>query len=294
MNHSTAFGDGGAFRAIFFEEAQEHLAGTEAILLRLDTDAPSPDDLNAIFRAVHSIKGSAAMLGFDEIAALTHVLENLLDLLRKGERTIDRADVDAMLEAGDIVKSQVAHHRGLIEKAPDGSAVEAMLRQRVTLPGASGVAGPRQRTFSVRLGPLAEPIDGGELDMMLAGLAEMGSLANQSVDNRAGGVVCFEVGLEGSEMDLRSVLSLVVAPAQIAVQANDAATAPTVAATAAPRDTPAPAAAWTPAQHEANEIFVDPVEFRRGKVPRADGPSAPQPAAPPAGNDPAVELFVTP
>ena len=83
---SPAFGDGGAFRAIFFEEAQEHLAGTEAILLRLDTDAPVRDDLNAIFRAVHSIKGSAAMLGFEEIAALTHVLENLLDLLRKGER----------------------------------------------------------------------------------------------------------------------------------------------------------------------------------------------------------------
>lgn len=122
MNHSTAFGDGGAFRAIFFEEAQEHLAGTEAILLRLDTEAPSPDDLNAIFRAVHSIKGSAAMLGFDEIAALTHVLENLLDLLRKGERPIDRADVDAMLEAGDIVKSQVAHHRGLISEAQIGRA----------------------------------------------------------------------------------------------------------------------------------------------------------------------------
>ena len=95
------------------------------------------------------------------------------------------------------------------------------MRQRVTVPGAVGVAGPRLRTFSVRLGPLAEPIDAGELDMMLAGLAEMGSLANQSVDNRAGGVVCFDVGLEGSEMDLRSVLSLVVAPEQIAVQANE-------------------------------------------------------------------------
>src|SRR5215208_1973929 len=116
---SPGFGDGGAFRAIFFEEAQEHLAGTEEILLRLDTDEPSPDDLNAIFRAVHSIKGSAAMLGFKEIAGLAHVFENLLDLLRKGERPMERADVDAMLEAGDIVKSQVAHHRGLLDEALD-------------------------------------------------------------------------------------------------------------------------------------------------------------------------------
>jgi two-component system chemotaxis sensor kinase CheA len=295
MNHSTAFGDGGAFRAIFFEEAQEHLAGTEAALLRLDTDAPSPDDLNSIFRAVHSIKGSAAMLGFDEIAALTHVFENLLDLLRKGDRAIDRADVDAMLEAGDIVKSQVAHHRGLIGEAPDRAAVEALLRQRVALPGASGVAGPSQRTFAVRLGPLAEPIAAGDLEMMLAGLAEMGSLVNQSVDNRAGGLVCFDVGLAGSEMDLRSVLSLVVAPELIAVQASaGAATAPGPAATAAPAEASAPAAAWAPAQHEANELFVDPVEFRRGRAPQPTDSPAARPAAAPHHEDPAVEFFVTP
>ena len=161
---SPGFGDGGAFRAIFFEEAQEHLAGTEEILLRLDTNAPDPDDLNAIFRAVHSIKGSAAMLGFDEIAALTHVLENLLDLLRKGERAMAKADVDAMLEAGDIVKSQVAHHLGLVGAAPDASAAQARLRERVAFVGtAVAPAGPASRSFSVRLGPLAGPIDAAEI-----------------------------------------------------------------------------------------------------------------------------------
>lgn len=83
---SSALGDADTFREIFFEETQEHLANVEAILLRLDTDAPLPDDLNAIFRAVHSIKGSAGMLGCTDVAALTHLQENLLDLLRKGER----------------------------------------------------------------------------------------------------------------------------------------------------------------------------------------------------------------
>jgi two-component system chemotaxis sensor kinase CheA len=295
MNHSMAFGDGGAFQAIFFEEAQEHLAGTEAILLRLDTEAPSPDDLNAIFRAVHSIKGSAAMLGFDEIAALTHVLENLLDLLRKGERPIDRADVDAMLEAGDIVKSQVAHHRGLISEAPDGASVAALLRQRVTLPGTSG-AGPMSRSFSVRLGPLAAPIDAPDLDMMLAGLAEMGSLGNQVIDNSAGGMVCFDVALEGTEMDLRSVLSLVVAPEHIAVQAHQAASmGGTAGRTVASNNGAGPVAPWTPAQHDANEIFVDPVEFRRGKPPLADRAPAPLPVGhTPADPEGGIDLFVTP
>jgi two-component system chemotaxis sensor kinase CheA len=295
MNHSTAFGDGGAFRAIFFEEAQEHLAGTEAILLRLDTQAPSPDDLNAIFRAVHSIKGSAAMLGFDEIAALTHVFENLLDLLRKGERPLDRADVDAMLEAGDIVKSQVAHHRGLVSEAPDGTSVAALLRQRVTLPGTSG-AGPMSRSFSVRLGPLAAPIDAPDLDMMLAGLAEMGSLGNRVIDNSAGGMVCFDVALEGSEMDLCSVLSLVVAPEHIAVQAHESASVGGAAGrTVASNNGAGPIAAWTPAQHDANEIFVDPVEFRRGKPPLADRAPAPLPVGrAPADPEGGIDLFVTP
>jgi two-component system, chemotaxis family, sensor kinase CheA len=282
---SPAFGDGGAFRAIFFEEAQEHLAGTEAILLRLDTDAPSPDDLNAIFRAVHSIKGSAGMLGFSEIAALTHVLENLLDLLRKGDRAIAKADVDAMLEAGDIVKSQVDHHLGLLGAAPDSTEAVARLRERVAFAGDAGQtsAGPKRRSFDVRLGPLAVPIDAPELEMMLAGLGEMGSLSKQAIDNQAGGLVCFEVELEGSEFDLRSVLSLVVPPEQIAIVVADDPAARQAPAQVVQSSLPCPA------QDEANELFVDPVEFKRGKAPLR---VAETPSAGPA--EVAVDLFVTP
>ena len=150
---SNSFGDPVAFRTIFFEEAQEHLANVEAILLRMDTDAPHPDDLNAIFRAVHSIKGSAAMLGCAEIAALTHLQENLLDLLRKDERPITVDDVNAMLKAGDVLRLQVLHRRGSLPEAPDAAAVEALLRERVAQPAADaghGHAGPVTRSFRVR------------------------------------------------------------------------------------------------------------------------------------------------
>src|SRR4029079_8509709 len=123
---ANAFGDPVAFRTIFFEEAQEHLANVEAILLRMDTDAPHPDDLNAIFRAVHSIKGSAAMLGCSEIAALTHLQENLLDLLRKNERPLATEDIEAMLRAGDVLRLQVQHRRGSRPEAPDAAEVEAL------------------------------------------------------------------------------------------------------------------------------------------------------------------------
>ena len=176
---SNSFGDPVAFRTIFFEEAQEHLANVEAVLLRMDTDAPHPDDLTAIFRAVHSIKGSAAMLGCTEIAALTHLQENLLDLLRKGERPIDAHDVNAMLKAGDVLRLQVQHRRNGKGDAPDAAAVEALLRERVAQPSsdaAGGQAGPVTRSFHVTLGPLGDAIDEIELDMMLSGLSDMGAV----------------------------------------------------------------------------------------------------------------------
>src|SRR5690606_3597740 len=148
-------------------EAQEHLANVEAILLRMDIDAPHPDDLNAIFRAVHSIKGSAAMLGCTEIAALTHLQENLLDLLRKGERPIAAADVDAMLQAGDVLRLEVQPRRGSRPDAPVAAGVEARLRERVAQPAAdarNGQSGPVTRSFRVQLGPLDAPIDELDLD----------------------------------------------------------------------------------------------------------------------------------
>jgi two-component system, chemotaxis family, sensor kinase CheA len=293
----SALGDGAAFREIFFEEAQEHLAATEASLLNIDPQAPSRDELNAIFRAVHSIKGSGAMLGFEEIAALAHVFENLLDLLRKGERPLVRADVDAMLRAGDVVKAQVAHRRGDLRERPDGAPAEAALRERVGL--CTGGAASGHRTFRVRLGPLPAPIDAAELEMMLAGLAEMGGIAQQSVGNVAGGTVAFDVTLEASEVDLRSVLALVVPPDLTSVQLLDGASGAAIDAACAlaaraPGDT-GPAATLLAG---ANELFVDPAEFRRQRDNRRPAAAVAEPLAsddarrsaglflPPRGNAP--------
>ncbi|MFC5497827.1 chemotaxis protein CheA [Caenimonas terrae] len=290
---SSALGDADTFREIFFEETQEHLANVEAILLRLDTDAPLPDDLNAIFRAVHSIKGSAGMLGCTDMAALTHLQENLLDLLRKGERPIGKGDIDAMLKAGDTVRSQVLHHRGLLSAAPDSSQVEAMMLERVRLPStdAPGMqAGQLVRNFTVRLAPLAEPIDDAELDMMLQGLGEMGVVENTVVDNVAGGSVRFDVSLQGAAADLQSVLSLVVAPDQISIETrSDGAPDPVAEAAAV--------LAQAAAVVDGDEFFVDPAQFkRRGHAADPSLSAAPKAAAQPTSAHAAtpVDLFVTP
>jgi two-component system chemotaxis sensor kinase CheA len=100
------------FYQVFFEEAQEHLDNMEALLLDLDVDAPDPEQLNAIFRAAHSIKGSAGTFGFTDLAEVTHVLENLLDRIRKGELALRADMIDAFLDAGDVLKDLLAAHRG--------------------------------------------------------------------------------------------------------------------------------------------------------------------------------------
>ena len=95
------------FYEIFFEESSELLADMEACLLRLDVNSPDLEDLNAIFRAAHSIKGGAGTFGFTDMTEMTHMLETLLDRLRKGELAVRSEMVDAFLRAGDVIKAQL-------------------------------------------------------------------------------------------------------------------------------------------------------------------------------------------
>jgi len=103
------------FYQVFFEETAEHLANMESLLLGLDVSDPSMDDLNAIFRAAHSIKGGAGTFGFTDMIEVTHVLETLLDKLRKQEMSPTNEMVNAFLEAGDAIAMQLAGHRDASE-----------------------------------------------------------------------------------------------------------------------------------------------------------------------------------
>ncbi|MER1966501.1 chemotaxis protein CheA [Castellaniella sp. GW247-6E4] len=115
----------------FFDEADELLAEMEQLLLGLDPSAPDVDELNAIFRAAHSIKGGAATFGcFEELAKTTHLLENQLDLIRHGEMPLRQDMIDLFLETKDVLTEQVAAYRE--SGKPDQDAYEricAQLRQ---------------------------------------------------------------------------------------------------------------------------------------------------------------------
>ena len=112
------------FYQVFFEESEEHLAAMETLLLDLDIADPDLEQLNAIFRAAHSIKGSAGTFGFTDLAETTHILENLLDRIRKMELPLRPEMVDAFLQAGDVLRSMLDAHQG--RGAVDQMAVVAI------------------------------------------------------------------------------------------------------------------------------------------------------------------------
>jgi two-component system chemotaxis sensor kinase CheA len=103
------------FYEIFFDESEELLAEAEHLLLGINVEDPDIEELNAIFRAAHSIKGGAATFGFSDMTEITHVLENLLDRIRKNEMALTVEHVDAFLAAKDVLKMEVYGHRLDIE-----------------------------------------------------------------------------------------------------------------------------------------------------------------------------------
>ncbi|SED22373.1 Hpt domain-containing protein [Pseudomonas anguilliseptica] len=99
------------FLEVFFEEAEEHLANLEHLLLTLDIAAPDREALDGIFRAAHSIKGSSGMFGFDDLTAVTHVLETLLDKIRGGKIALRVEMVDVFLQSRDVLGQLLACHK---------------------------------------------------------------------------------------------------------------------------------------------------------------------------------------
>lgn len=99
------------FHTVFFDESQEHLDEMEQLLLELDVASPDAEMLNSIFRAAHSIKGGSGIFGFDALTSATHIMEGLLDKIRKGNLAITTAMVDLFLQAVDKLKEILLAYR---------------------------------------------------------------------------------------------------------------------------------------------------------------------------------------
>lgn len=94
---------------IFAEEVEQLLHDMESALLTLESDPEDAETINSLFRAMHTIKGSSGLFGFNPIVAFTHEAESVLDKVRNGERAIDAALISVLLDSKDHTAKLVEH-----------------------------------------------------------------------------------------------------------------------------------------------------------------------------------------
>ncbi|MDR6123781.1 two-component system chemotaxis sensor kinase CheA [Bacillus sp. SLBN-46] len=101
---------------MFIEESKEHLQAINDELLNLESDSENTAIVNEIFRSAHTLKGMAGSMGFEDLASLTHEMENVLDLLRNSKLTITPEIMDVIFKCVDLIEKMVDS----IESGGDG------------------------------------------------------------------------------------------------------------------------------------------------------------------------------
>jgi two-component system chemotaxis sensor kinase CheA len=96
-------------RKIFSEESAELLEQSETILLKLEDEPESDDLINDLFRAVHTIKGSAGIFGFNDVVSFTHVAESVMGRLRDKEIFLNEDLISLLLDSRDQISQLVTH-----------------------------------------------------------------------------------------------------------------------------------------------------------------------------------------
>jgi two-component system chemotaxis sensor kinase CheA len=231
---STGTGSAGIdltqFYQVFFEEAGENLATMEQTLLSLDLTRADDEELNAIFRCAHSVKGGAATFGFADVAELTHQMETLLDKLRRHEIEPQTRMVDVLLAAGDALKAQLARHQGAggeavdttqliadimrLASGVDGSAPSAATVAPVATPAARTAAAEQaasevapaaargERKLELTVGPLPDPAAADNLLELFKEIAELGQMEPLDAGHSADGMRRFKIVTRSSDGDL--------------------------------------------------------------------------------------------
>ncbi|AKP32258.1 chemotaxis protein CheA [Yersinia aleksiciae] len=228
-----------AFYQTFFDEADELLADMEQHLLLLDPLAPDNEQLNAIFRAAHSIKGGAATFGFTVLQETTHLLENLLDGARRDEMRLSTDIINLFLETKDIMQEQLDAYKTSQEPNAESFeyichalrqlALEALEQQTAgnvpTAAQGSGAATAEAKAsgkspalvqggMRIRLSGLKEQ----EIPLMLEELGNLGEVKDphQTADSLEATLIT-----SVNEDDISAVLCFVLEPEQISfVQAE--------------------------------------------------------------------------
>jgi two-component system chemotaxis sensor kinase CheA len=239
---ATAGIDLSQFFQVFFEEAGENLDTMEQMLLALDIENPDDEELNAIFRCAHSVKGGAATFGFSDVAELTHQMETLLDKLRRHELTPNAAMVDVLLASGDALKAQLARHQGngagpidttellfTIRRHVEGEAVSASVPRAAAAPAPApkpapvaaaepASAKPGQRVLELTVGPLPDPSQAENLVELFKEITDLGTIEPLDAGRAADGMRRFKVTTGSTDNDLIDLFGFHIAREHIALK----------------------------------------------------------------------------
>jgi two-component system, chemotaxis family, sensor kinase CheA len=236
-SHLAAGIDLSQFYQVFFEEAGENLESMEQMLLNLDIDNADDEELNAIFRCAHSVKGGAATFGFQDVAELTHQMETLLDKLRRHELAPTAAMVDVLLASGDALKAQLARHQGNGADAPDttellfsirslvdGGSAPAPVRAAAPAPApavtaaAPAPAPAGARALELRVGPLPDTGVADNLVDLFKEITNLGTIEPLDGGKPEDGIRRFKVVTTSSDNDLIDLFGFHVAREHIQLQ----------------------------------------------------------------------------
>jgi len=222
--------DLGPLHVAFFDDAGENLARMQRLLLGLDLAATDDENLHAIFRCAHSIKGGAASFGLADAVELTHRIETLLDGLRRRELRPSAALVDALLAACDALGAQLARHRaGKGDSAgPDTSALLAYLGALTVgdaLPPACANAATRRpaadvapRRLELQVGPLGDPARADDLVELFGDIAGLGTIEPLDAGRAAAGLRRYRIVTTSSDAELLDLFGFHFTRAQLALR----------------------------------------------------------------------------
>lgn len=234
------------FYQVFFEEAGENLDRMEQLLLDFDVEAADDEEMNAIFRCAHSIKGGAATFGFKDVAELTHQMETLLDKLRRHELEPTPAMVDVLLQSGDALRAQLGRHQNGGEgneldttellfniramsageapmvAAPAVAAAPAPVAAPAPAAAVESTAAPAAvkegaRLLELRVGPMDKPEQANNILDLFKEITDLGTIEPLDNGMAADGVRRFKVCTTSSDSDLLDLFTFHVAREQVQI-----------------------------------------------------------------------------
>ncbi|QIK36974.1 chemotaxis protein CheA [Caldichromatium japonicum] len=146
-------------RQAFVAEVSELLQSMEDALLALEQDPKDPESLNAVFRAMHTIKGTAGVFGYEPIVAFTHAVEGLMERVRSGQIALTPELIAALLECRDHTDCLVA--ACLSADLPESPLDPQLIRAGESLLERLGQGGEGSQTGAVSPGPEAKHLPVG-------------------------------------------------------------------------------------------------------------------------------------